>query len=318
MQAYIIRRVWLGILTAFLVSLFVFAILRIAPGDVALAILGSDEGAIFTQEDIDRLRDQLGLNRPLPVQYLTWMRDMVTLQWGNSLLNDENIWLSFRKKIPVTLELVIMSVGLSTLIGIPAGVIMALRQDTWADYVIRILSLSGLSVPNFWIATMIIVGGMVFFNWGPAILYEPIHKNFTGNLLMFVWPALAIGVSSMATKSRMMRSSMLEVLRQDYVRTAHAKGLRPFVITYRHVMKNALLPVVTILGFSIALSVGGSVIMETIFQLPGIGRYLVQGLQTRDYPVVQSLVLLLSIWVVTVNLLVDLSYAMLDPRIRFD
>ena len=152
MQAYIIRRVWLGILTAFLVSLFVFAILRIAPGDVALAILGSDEGAIFTQEDIDRLRDQLGLNRPLPVQYLTWMRDMVTLQWGNSLLNDENIWLSFRKKIPVTLELVIMSVGLSTLIGIPAGVIMALKQDTWADYVIRILSLSGLSVPNFWIA----------------------------------------------------------------------------------------------------------------------------------------------------------------------
>ena len=317
MLEYTIRRLMLGVLTAILVSLFIFAALRIAPGDVALAILGADEGAIYTQEDVDRLREQLGLNRPLPIQYITWMRDIVTLQWGSSLLDDVNIWDQFKRKMPVTLELVLLTVTLAVIAGIPAGVIMALKQDTWVDYAVRIFSLAGLSVPSFWTATMIIVGGMIFFDWGPSIFYEPIHKNFTGNLLMFVWPALALGWTSMATKSRMMRSSMLEVLRQDYVRTAHAKGLRPFVVTYRHVMKNALLPVVTVVGITIALSVGGSVIIETIFQLPGIGRYLVQGLQTRDYPVVQTLVIVFSAWVVLVNLAVDLTYAVLDPRIRY-
>ena len=316
MLEYTVRRLLLGMVTAVLVSLFIFGALRIAPGDVALVILGQEEGAIFTDEDVQKLREQLGLNRSLPVQYFEWVGDLVTLDWGTSLMRDLDVWDQFKAKVPVTAQLVLMSMTLSTCIGIPFGIIMALKQDTRVDYFIRIISLAGISVPSFWTATLIIVGGLVWFDWGPRLSYvAPLEDPF-GNFIMFLWPALAIGWVSSATKSRMMRSTTLEVLRQDYVRTAHAKGLRPFVVTYRHVMKNALLPVVTVIGISVALAVGGSVIIETIFLLPGMGRYLVTGLQTRDYPVVQSLIVVFSMWVVLTNLLVDLTYAWLDPRIR--
>jgi peptide/nickel transport system permease protein len=318
MFEYTLRRIFLGLLTAILVSLFIFAALRIAPGDVALTILGADEGAVFTDADVQALREELGLNAPLPVQYLSWMRDMVTINWGRSLLTSMEIWPSFKSALPITLELVVISITLSTFIGIPMGILMALKQDTWIDYAIRVFSLAGLSVPNFWSATMIIVFGMIFFNWGPRLIYVSPFEDPLANLQMFIWPAVAGGWASSATKSRMMRSTTLEVMRQDYIRTARAKGLKSFTVTYRHVMKNALLPVVTVIGISIALAVGGSVIMETIFMLPGIGRFLIEGLQTRDYPVVQTLTLVFSLWVVSTNLMVDLTYAWLDPRIRFD
>ena len=209
-------------------------------------------------------------------------------------------------------------ITLSTLLGIPTGIIMALKQDTWLDYGLRVFSLAGLSIPNFWIATMLLVVGMYVFNWNPRLGYTSFTGDPLGNISQYMWPAMIVGYSAMATKARMMRSTMLEVLRQDYIRTAHAKGLRYFVVVTRHAMKNALLPVVTIVGLSVAAILGGSVIMERIFNLPGMGNFLVEGMNNRDYPVVQTLVLIFSMWIVSINLVVDLTYGWLDPRVRFD
>jgi peptide/nickel transport system permease protein len=317
MLQYTIRRIFLGAISALMVSLIVFAILRIAPGDVVDVILGGED-AFYSEETAELLREQLGLNRPLPVQYVTWMRDFFTLQWGTSLVDSKPIWPQIKKKIPLTIELSLLTLGISIILGIPAGIIMALKQDQWADYSIRIFSLLGLSIPNFWIATMIILWGMVYFNWSPRLEYVSIFTNPLENLGMFFWPAFALGTSSMASKARMMRSTMLEVLRQDYIRTAHAKGLRYYTVVYRHAMKNAMLPVITIIGIQAAGILGGSVILETIFLLPGMGQYLVYSLSRWDYPVVQTLVLFFAGWIILTNLLVDLSYGWLDPRIRFD
>ncbi len=295
----------------------VFVIMRIAPGDVVDVILGGED-AFYSEETADLLREQLGLNAPLPVQYFTWMRDFVTLQWGVSLVDSKPIWGQIRQKMPLTLELSILTLVISVVLGIPSGIFMALKQDTATDYIIRIGSLLGLSIPNFWIATMIILGGVLYFDWSPRLEYVSIWVNPVDNLWMFFWPAFALGTSSMATKARMMRSTMLEVLRQDYIRTAHAKGLRYYIVVYRHAMKNAMLPVVTIIGIQIAGILGGSVILETIFLLPGMGQYLVYSLSRWDYPVVQTLVLFFAAWIIVTNLIVDLTYGWLDPRIRFD
>ena len=317
MTEYILRRLLLGVLTAFLVSILVFALLRIAPGDVVDAILGG-EGEVYSDEIREALREQLGLNRPLPVQYLTFMRDFVTLQWGESLRNNTEIWPQIQKKLPITLELAVMTLLISVLMGIPIGTLMALYRDTWVDYILRVFSLAGLSIPNFWTATMMVLGGAFFLNWSPRLEYVSPLEDPRANFIMFFWPALAAGWVGQATQARMMRSTMLEVLRQDYIRTAHAKGLRYYVVVYRHALKNALLPVITIIGITVALILGGTVIIETIFQLPGLSRYLVQSLQNWDYAVVQTVVLFLSIWIVLSNLIVDLAYGWLDPRIRYD
>ncbi|MQF49145.1 ABC transporter permease [SAR202 cluster bacterium AC-647-N09_OGT_505m] len=318
MQRYIARRIALGMFTAALVTLLIFALLRIAPGDVAMMIATQDDpNAAITEADLDEIREQLGLNAPLPTQYVTWIRDVLTLDWGVSLYHGEGIWDTFKQKLPVTLELAIVSVALSTILGIPCGIIMALRQDTWLDYSLRIFSLAGLSIPNFWIATMLLVGGMYILNWNPRLQYESFLDDPGGNMSQFLWPSIIVGYSAMATKARMMRSTMLEVLRQDYIRTAHAKGLKHYSVVTRHALKNALLPVVTIVGLSIAGILGGSVIIERIFNLPGMGNMLVEAMNNRDYPVVQILVLIFAMWIVLVNLLVDLSYGWLDPRVRF-
>lgn len=317
MLQYTLRRLVLGSLTALLVSLIVFVILRIAPGDVVDVILGGED-AFYSLETEELLREQLGLNRPLPTQYLVFMRDFVTFQWGTSLVDSKPIWPQIQAKLPITLQLSIMTVAIAVVFGIPVGIMMALKQDSWIDYVLRIISLGGLSIPSFWTGTMIILYGTLYFNWSPRLEYVSFFEDPTGNFIMFLWPALCLGWVSQATKARMMRSTMLEVLRQDYIRTAHAKGLTYFVVVYRHAMKNAMLPVVTIIGITVALTVGGSVIMETIFMLPGMGQFLIYSLSRWDYPVVQTLVLFFASWIVLTNILVDLSYGWLDPRVRFD
>ena len=205
----------------------------------------------------------------------------------------------------------IMAQTIAISMGIPAGILMALKQDTWIDYTVRIISLAGLSMPTFWTATLLLVGGMYLLEWSPQIGYIPLLEDPTGNLTQFIWPALTLGYVSSATKARMMRSTMLEVLRQDYIRTAHAKGLSQTVVTIRHALKNAFIPVITVIGLTFAVTMGGSVIIERIFVLDGIGNMLVEGMNQRDYPVVQSLVLMFSLWVVLINLLVDLSYGCL-------
>ena len=316
MTAYVLRRIMLGFISAALVSMIVFALLRIAPGDVVDVILGG-EGEFYEEETYDRLREELGLNRPLVTQYFVFMRDFLTLQWGDSIYDGQPIFPQIRDKLPVTLELALMSITLAAILGIPAGIVMALYQDTLVDYSVRLASLAALSVPNFWIGTMMILAGMLYFGWSPALNYISLWENPVGNIGMFILPAIATGTSSMATKSRMMRSTMLEVMRQDYIRTARAKGLKYYVVVYRHAMKNALLPVVTIIGIQMAFIMGGSVIMERLFLLPGMGSYLVYGLTSWDYPVVQTLTLVFAFWIVFMNLMVDLAYGWLDPRIRF-
>jgi len=318
MQKYIIRRLMLGALTAVLVSIMVFTLMRIAPGDVALMIVEGQAGDYWTQEQYDTIKAGLGLDKALHLQYFSWMGGMLTGDWGESLFTGQRVWDAFKTKIPVTLELAIISVTISVIVGIPIGIIMALKQDTWIDYALRIFSLAGLSIPSFWTATLIIVAGLYFFTWGPSLTYHTIAEDPMANLRQFLLPGLITAYTSMATKARMMRSTMLEVLRQDYIRTAHSKGLRNFVVIYRHAMKNALIPVITVIGITVAFVIGGSVITERIFFLPGVGNMLVGAMQVRDFPIVQSLVLFFAMWIVFINLLIDLSYGFLDPRIRYD
>jgi len=322
MQTYVLRRIFLGLITVALVSVIIFVFLRVAPGDVALivAMQGDDtiDPNMIDPLLLETIREELGLHYSLPVQYLRWMGGMLTLDWGESFYTGAIVYEEFLKRAPVTLQLAISTITISVLLGIPAGVIMALRQDTWADYLVRLVSLVGLSIPSFWIGTLMIVVGMLYFEWSPRLEYVAPWDDFSANMSMFFFPAVATASVSMATKARMMRSTMLEVLRQDYIRTAHAKGLRYVVVVWRHAVKNAMLPVITIIGIQIAFVVGGSVIMETIFQLPGMGTLLIRSMNQRDYEVVQSFVAVVSTWIVFTNLMVDLAYAWLDPRIRFD
>ena len=320
MTTYIINRLFQGLLAVLVVSLVIFLLMRVAPGDVALMVISQGEED-FNPEDVDpialeRITKLLGLDKPLHIQYLVWLRDVVTLDWGVSFYTNKPIMDEFVDRAPVTLQLGLYTVILSVVLGIPLGIIMALRQDSWSDYVGRVFSLGGLSMPNFWIATLVIAAGVYMFNWSPRITYEHPWESLVGNLSILFWPALIGGYASLGTKARMMRSTMLEVLRQDYIRTANAKGLRGFVVIYRHAMKNALLPVITVIGISIAAIIGGSVIMETIFGLPGIGVYVVRGMNQRDFPVVQSMVSIIAVWIILANLIVDITYAWLDPRIR--
>ena len=321
MTQYIISRLMQGLLALIVVSIAVFLLNRVAPGDIALMIIAQGIEEV-TREDVDplvlqRIESRLGLNEPVYMQYLDWVWDLVTLNWGTGFYTSKPIKEEFNSRIPITFQLGLYSVLISIFMGVPIGIIMALKQDSWMDYVGRIVSLAGLSLPNFWVATVVIAMGVYFFSWSPRIEYAHPWDDLNANLVMLFWPALIGGLASGATKARMMRSTMLEVLRQDYIRTAHAKGLGQTVVVYRHAMKNALLPVVTIIGISVAVVAGGSVIMETIFQLPGIGVYLVRGMNQRDYPVVQYIVFIIALWIIFVNLLTDITYALLDPRIRF-
>ncbi len=320
MHRYLVRRIFFGLLTAVLVSLLVFALMRIAPGDVAQSIAAQQaggEGDSFNEEDLERIREAIGLNRPLHIQYLSWMGGFVRGDWGDSLFTKREVFTEFKKKAVVTVELVIISQLIAIGLGLPAGILMALKQDSAVDYVVRILSLAGLSIPSFWSAILFLVAGAYFFRWNPPLGYVEFIDDPLTNLSQFIWPAIMIGYISAATKARMMRSTMLEVLRQDYIRTAHAKGLRALVVTSRHALKNAFIPVVTVIGITTALSLGGSVVMERVFVLPGVGNYIVDGMLQRDYPVVQSMVLVFAAAVIVVNLLVDLSYGWLDPRVRY-
>ena len=320
MKQYIARRFLYGILTVFLVSLLIFALMRIAPGDVALMIAEQNsggEGSDITPEKLEEIREALGLNDPLHVQYFKWITNFVQGDWGRSLFTQRDVFDEFKLKFPVTLELVILSQIIAIVLGIPAGILMAIKQDSWIDYVLRIVSLAGLSLPSFWSATLLLLGGAYFFMWNPALGKNEITEAPIANLRQYFWPAIMLGYISAATKSRMMRSTMLEVLRQDYIRTAKSKGLSAYIVTARHAMKNSLIPVVTVIGITTALSLGGSVVMERVFSLPGIGNFILEGMLSRDFPVVQSIVLFFAMAVILVNLLVDLSYGWFDPRVRY-
>ena len=320
MKEYLIRRLLFGALTVFIVSALIFALLRIAPGDVALLIAEANsggEGIDVSEEDLEEIREMLGLNDPLHIQYFSWITGFVVGDWGDSLFTGRDVFEEFKLKFPVTLELVIFSQIIAIGLGLPAGILMALKQNSWIDYVIRILSLAGLSLPSFWSATLLLLGGAYFFMWNPQLGSFPLTEEPWQNIQQYFWPAMMLGYISAATKARMMRSTMLEVLRQDYIRTAKAKGLTQYVVTARHALKNAFIPVITVIGITTALSLGGSVVMERVFSMPGLGGFILEGMLSRDFPIVQSIVLFFAMAVIFVNLLIDISYGWFDTRVRY-
>lgn len=280
-----------------------------------MALMG--EGGA-TAEQIAKIRRELGLDRPLPVQYAQWMWDTLRLDLGKSLWKGTEITFELKTRLPVTLELAIMSMLLAIVIAMVAGVLSALRQDTWVDYFFRVFTIGGLALPAFWVGILVILMLALWLNWLPTIEYVPFFQNPRENLIQFIFPALVVGWRGAAVTGRMVRSSMLEVLREDYIRTARAKGLAERIVVLRHALKNASLPVVTILGIEATLLLGGVVVIEQVFSMPGLGRALVSAIYYRDYPMVQFLVTFFAFITVLINLLVDITYGWLDPRIRYE
>ncbi len=320
MGTYIIRRLFGMIPILIGISIIVFLIMRLLPGDVAAMILmggGEDSTSGASAEAVAELREQLGLNAPLWKQYTDWMWGIVRLDAGNSLWTDRPVFEEIASRLPLTLELAVMGLSLSLLIAIPVGVISALKQNSWVDYLFRSISIAGLALPSFWLATMLILGLTVWFNWTPPLGYVGFTQDPVKNMQQLFLPALVIGYSNAAVIARMTRSAMLEVLREDYVRTAWAKGLNLRSILSVHALRNAMLPILTLAAIELGNLLSGTVVMETIFTLPGIGRYLIDAIFHRDYPVVQTIILLMGVMIVTLNLLVDILYGVLDPRIRY-
>jgi peptide/nickel transport system permease protein len=315
MHKYVLRRLLLALPVLVLSSLIVFGLMRVMPGD-ALTVLMGESGNVGEKE-LAKLRRDLGLDRPYHEQYAIWLWQMVSLNPGDSIFTNEPIPVSLRKAIPVTLELAALAMIIGLVIAVPIGVLSATRQDSTSDYVGRMVAVSGLSLPDFWLATLVITFAAIWFHWIPPIGYVSLWDSPWKNLQQFLLPAAVLGFRLSAATMRMTRSTVLEVLREDYVRTAWAKGLAGRIVVYKHALKNALIPVVTIVGGQLGVLLAGTVVVETIFALPGMGRLTVEAILFRDYPVVQTNVMLVAATLVTLNLVVDLTYAYLDPRIRY-
>jgi peptide/nickel transport system permease protein len=314
MARYALRRLLLLIPTLVGMSILIFAMVRLLPGDVVDAMFTGDSGA--TAGAKQAVRKALGLADPLPVQYLKFVGGALTGSLGQSLTSGEPVATIMTRAIPITVELAVLAAVTATVVGIPLGVVSAVRPHTTLDFAARVGGLIGLSIPNFWFATLALLVTSVFLHWIPPVTWIPPWRDLWGNLLQTAIPALAISVYLMATVMRMTRASMLEVLRQDYIRTARAKGAPSGSVMFRHALRNSLIPVITVIGFQVGTLIGGATVVEVIFGLPGIGYTLVQGIFSRDYTVIEVAALFLASVFVIVNLLVDLLYGVLDPRIE--
>ena len=317
MRTYILKRLLLIVPTLLGVASLVFVIMRVIPGDVALLILGGDQGGAIDQKQLDAVRKQLGLDRSLLVQFGSWLWGVLRFDFGTSLWTGQPVTHELLIRLPLSLELAFLATMVSVIIAIPLGMLAAIRQDTWIDYAVRVVSIGGLAIPSFWIGILCILGLVIFFGWGPPLEFTPPWVDPWANLSMMIWPVVTVGYRYSAVTTRMTRSTVLEVLREDYIRTAWAKGLRERAVVIRHALKNAMLPVITLIGTEFAFLIGGLVVTETVFTLNGVGRFVVDAVAHRDYPVVQALVFLIAFAFVIVNLLVDLTYAWFDPRIRY-
>ncbi len=313
MTGYILRRVAFAIPTLFVVSIGIFLMVRLLPGDIIDILFGGDQTA--SEEVKQQAREQLGLNGSYAEQYWRWISGVVQGDFGFSLRNAEPVSNIVFDALTVTLELVILALLIATVVGVPLGVLSAVKRDTGWDVAARVGGLIGLSVPSFWLATLLLLLTSRVFGWVPPLVYISPFDDPVGNLSQFILPALSISVFTMAIVMRMVRATMLEVLGQDYVRTARAKGVGRKTVISRHALRNALIPVVTIIGFEIGVLIGGAAIIETIFGLPGVGYVLLQAIFGRDYPVIQAMTLLIAFTFIFANLLVDLLYGVLDPRI---
>jgi peptide/nickel transport system permease protein len=311
--AYLVRRFGLMLITLFGISVIIFMLLRMTPGNIADILF--DAGGFVDPADKARIEAELGLDKPLPVQYVTWIGGLLRGDLGMSYQTEKPAIDEIAPRIPITARLAALALTFSVLIGVPLGVISAVKQNTRLDYFLRVLSLSGLSMPSFWLGLLILMGFVAYF--GTIPIYSDQPSGFWHALLMYSVPAAAVGFRSSALLMRLTRSSMLEVLRQDYIRTARSKGASETMINYYHALKNALLPVVTVIGIEAAFLLGGLIVTETVFNIPGVARFLVEAVRWRDYPMVQNLVMFIAVVVVTINFIVDMLYAALDPRIKF-
>ncbi len=313
MTSYIIRRLLLMMLTLIGMSIIIFVLLRLVPGNIA-DILFDSAGFIDPQEKAF-LEKELGLDQPLWKQYWDWISGLAVGDLGFSYVSELPAIDELAPRIPITAKLAGLALFFSVLIGLPLGVISAVRQNSWADYVVRIISLSGLSLPSFWLGLLILTAFVAWAGYIPIYTNEP--RSWLEELGLLAIPAAAVGFRASAIIMRLTRSSMLEVMRQDYIRTARSKGATENTINYKHALRNAILPVTTIIGIEAAFLIGGLIVTETVFNIPGVARFLVEAIQWRDYPIVQNLVMLIALITVVVNLVVDLLYAVLDPRIRY-
>ena len=316
MRAYIIRRLLLIIPTLFILSILVFLSVRFIPGDVIDAMLAQME--MYVEIDREALERRLGLDVPVYLQYGRWIGNIFRHgSLGESLMGRGAVEEKIIDRLPVTIELGVMAIVIGLLIALPVGIYSAIRQDTAADYVGRSAAIIGLATPNFWLGTMVMIFPAIWWGWAPPLEWVPFTEDPLGNLGVFIIPSLILGTASAAATMRMTRTMMLEVFRQDYIRTAWSKGLKERVVIMRHAVKNALIPVVTLVGLQLPLLVGGSVIMENIFALPGLGRLMLDALNNRDYPVVSGVNLVFATAVLGINLIIDLIYPYLDPRVRY-
>jgi peptide/nickel transport system permease protein len=317
MRTYIAKRLLLMVPTLLGVAALVFLIMRVIPGDVALLILGGDQAARIDPTQLTNMRRQLGLDQPLVVQFFTWLWGVLRFDFGTSLWTGRPVVEEVLVRLPLSLELAALATLVSVLIAIPLGMLAAVRQDSWVDYVVRVVSIGGLAIPSFWVGILCILFLVIYFGWGPPLEFTPPWVDPWANIQQMIWPVVTVGYRYAAVTTRMTRSTVLEVLREDYIRTAWAKGLRERAVVIRHALKNAMLPVITLIGTEFAFLIGGLVVTETVFTLNGVGRFVVDAVAHRDYPVVQALVFLIAFWFVIVNLVIDLTYAWFDPRIRY-
>jgi len=322
MSKYIFKRLLLMIPTLFGAAVLVFCLMRLVPGDICEVKLAG-EGENVSEEQFQLCREDLGLTDPLIVQFTDFFVGYVTFDFGKSMWTDKPITYEMGLRFQLTLQVAIMSTVIAIIIALPLGVISAVKQNTWIDYVVRTIAVAGIAVPSFWLGIMIILGLLIFTNsyfgdpWMPPVEYKPIWVDPVHNLSQLIWPAVATGYRYSAVVTRMTRSAMLEVLREDYIRTARSKGLVESVIRRRHALKNAMLPVVTLLGIEFAFLMGGLVVTEQVFNLNGLGQLFVDAVGAHDYAMAQALVMLVVTVFVVTNLFIDIVYGWLDPRIRY-
>jgi len=313
MSGYIVRRIIGLIPVLLLVGVTAFFLVHIIPGDPAAVMLGADA----TPQQIEQIRQDMGLNKPLYVQFAIWIGKVVRGDLGESYFLGRSVSSALIERLPATISLAVVSLCIAVLIGVPAGIVAAIKQNKIMDQAVMVMALIGVSVPSFWLGLTLMLVFSVNLRWFPSGGYVPLTQNFLQGLRCMIMPAFALGFMQAALIARMARSSMLEVLRQDYIRTARSKGLRERLVILRHALKNAMIPVLTVIGIAFGVLLGGAIIVETVFTYPGVGRLVVKAVQRRDYPLVQGALLLISCIYVIVNLLVDILYPMLDPRIKY-
>jgi len=316
MRQYAAKRIGLFIPTVLLVTVIVFVVMRLIPGDPALAILSADDAA-YTEQELQELRVELGTDRPIVVQYFDWMSGLLRGDFGTSFWWNGPVMDRLGERIPVTIELAILGIALAVVCAVPLGVVSAIKPDSPIDYVSRIFTLVGISIPTFFSGILLTLILIRAFGWLPPLGYENIWDDPWANLKQMMLPALALGFYDMAFIARVTRSSMMEILREDYMRTARSKGLRERIVLSRHGLKNAVLPILTISGWQFGRLFGGTVIIERIFLIPGVGQLLIDAVFQRDFPTIQAIIVIVAVSIVVINLLVDLLYGWLDPRIRY-